>query len=180
MSITIPATLVAARQAELNATENQYGARIEYAKALVDNSEFVTVDGVRKFWFQDSGVKMPELIEAEKAEYYKGLKAIGYSNASNAWRMVKKYAIAYATEKGLIEAEKTEGGAEGGEGGGESSGDARHTRSFSLRVLEDVGGIFKAGRRLEKEGTLTEKERQCLAHLGSALTALGIDLSTLK
>ncbi len=178
MSIIIPATLVAARQAELNATENQYGARIEYAKALVDNSESVTVDGVRKFWFQDSGVKMPELIELEKSEYYKGLKAIGYSNASNAWRMVKKYAVAYATEKGLIEAEKTEGGEGGGEA--ESSGDARHTRSFSLRVLEDVGGIFKAGRRLEKEGTLTEKEKQCLTHLGSALTALGIDLSTLK
>ena len=171
MSITIPATLVAARQAELNATENQYGARIQYARALVDASNGV-------LWFTD-GVKMPELIEAEKAEYYKGLKAIGYSNASNAWRMIKKYALAYAIEIGLVVEEKAEGG-EGGEGGGEGGGDARHTRSFSLRVLEDVGGIFKAGRRLEKEGTLTEKERQCLTHLGSALTALGIDLSTLK
>lgn len=179
MSITIPATLVAARQAELSAVESGYGARIEYAQALVDNSEFVTVDGVRKFWFQDSGVKMPELIELEKKAYYDGLKAIKYSNPSNAWRMIKKYCVDYATEKGLIDDPKAEGG-EGGEGEAESSGDARHTRSFSLRVLEDVGGIFKAGRRLEKEGTLTEKERQCLAHLGSALTALGIDLSTLK
>lgn len=170
MSITIPATLVAARQAELNATENQYGARIQYARALVDASNGV-------LWFQD-GIKMPELIEAEKAEYYKGLKAIGYSNASNAWRMIKKYALAYAIEIGLVAEEKAEGGEGGGEA--ESSGDARHTRSFSLRVLEDVGGIFKAGRRLEKEGTLTEKEKQCLVHLGSALTALGIDLATLK
>jgi len=170
MSIAIPAALVAARQAELSAVESGYGARIQYAQCLVDNS-----DGV--LWFKD-GVKMPELIELEKSEYYKGLKAIGYSNASNAWRMVKKYALEYAIEKGLVKEEKAESGEGGGEA--ESSGDARHTRSFSLRVLEDVGGIFKAGRRLEKEGTLTEKERQCLTHLGSALTALGIDLSTLK
>ena len=170
MSITIPATLVAARQAELSAVESGYGARIQYAQCLVDNSNGV-------LWFTD-GVKMPELIEAEKSEYYKGLKAIGYSNASNAWRMVKKYALEYATQIGLVEKEEK---AEGGEGGeAESSGDARHTRSFSLRVLDDVGAIFKAGRRLEKEGTLSEKERQCLVHLGSALGALGIDLATLK
>ena len=172
MSITIPATLVAARQAELNAVESGYGARIQYAQALVDNSNGV-------LWFTD-GVKMPELIELEKKAYYDGLKAINYSNPSNAWKMVKKYCVEYATQIGLIVVEEKAEGGEGGEGGGESSGDARHTRSFSLRVLEDVGGIFKAGRRLEKEGTLTEKERQCLAHLGSALTALGIDLSTLK
>ena len=171
MTINIPATLVAARQAELQAVESGYGARIQYAQCLVDNS-----DGV--LWFTD-GVKMPELIEAEKTEYYKGLKAIGYSNASNAWRMVKKYALDYATQIGLIAKPEAEGG-EGGEGEGESSGDARHTRSFSLRVIEDVGSMFKAGRRLEKEGTLTEKEKQCLVHLGSALAALGIDLATLK
>ena len=171
MSITIPATLVAARQAELQAVESGYGARIQYAQALVDNSGGV-------LWFTD-GVKMPELIEAEKAEYYKGLKAIGYSNASNAWRMVKKYALDYATQIGLVAKPESEGG-EGGEGDAESSGDARHTRSFSLRVIDDVGSIFKAGRRLEKEGTLTEKEKQCLVHLGSALAALGIDLATLK
>jgi hypothetical protein len=172
MSITIPAALVAARQAELSAVESGYGARIQYAQSLVDNSNGI-------LWFTD-GVKMPELIELEKAEYYKGLKAIGYSNASNAWRMIKKYALAYATEIGLVEKEEKAEGGEGEGGEAESSGDARHTRSFSLRVLEDVGGIFKAGRRLEKEGTLTEKERQCLVHLGSALTALGIDLATLK
>ena len=181
MSIAIPATLVAARQAELQAVESGYGARIQYAQALVDNSEpvAVVIDGksVNTFWFQD-GVKMPELIEAEKAEYYKGLKAIGYSNASNAWRMVKKYALEYATQIGLVETPEAEGGEGGGEA--ESSGDARHTRSFSLRVIEDVGSMFKAGRRLEKEGTLTEKEKQCLVHLGSALAALGIDLATLK
>lgn len=169
----IPDAIVAARQAELQAVESGYGARIQYAQALVDNSGDV-------LWFTD-GVKMPELIEAEKAEYYKGLKAIKYSNPSNAWKMVKKYALEYAMQIGLVEKPKAENG-EGSEG--KSSGDARHTRSFSLRVIEDVGGIFKTGRRLEKEGTLTEKEKQCLAHLGSALAALGIDcniiLATLK
>ena len=182
MSRVIPATLVAARQAELSAVESGYGARIQYAQCLVDNSEpvSVVVDGksVNKFWFQD-GVEMSALIKAEKQAYYDGLKAIKYSNPSNAWKMIKKYALEYATQTGRIAKAEGEGG-EGGEGEGESSGDARHTRSFSLRVIEDVGSMFKAGRRLEKEGTLTEKEKQCLVHLGSALAALGIDLATLK
>ena len=183
MSIVIPATLVAARQAELSAVESGYGARIQYAQCLVDNSEpvAVVIDGksVNKFWFQD-GVEMSALIKAEKQAYYDGLKAIKYSNPSNAWKMIKKYALEYAQQTGLIAKAEGEGG-EGGEGGeAESSGDARHTRSFSLRVIEDVGSMFKAGRRLEKEGTLTEKEKQCLVHLGSALAALGIDLATLK
>ena len=169
-NVVIPAAIVAARQAELKAVESGYGARIQYAQALVNAS-----DGV--LWYTD-GVKMPEMIEAEKKAYYEGLKAIKYSNPSNAWKMVKKYCVEYATQIGLIAKEEK---AESGEADkAESSGDARHTRSFSLRVLEDVGGIFKAGRRLEKEGALTAKEQQCLAHLGSALAALGIDLSTLK
>ena len=172
MSIAIPQSVVNARINELSAVGEAYGARIKYAEALVDASEGV-------LWYTD-GVAMPALIEAEKKEYYKGLKEIGYSNPSNAWKMVKKYATDYATQIGLIAKPESEGG-EGGEGGeGESSGDARHTRSFSLRVIEDVGSMFKAGRRLEKEGTLTEKERQCLVHLGAALGALGIDLATLK
>ena len=181
MSIVIPATLVAARQAELSAVESGYGARIQYAQCLVDNSEpvAVVIDGksVNKFWFQD-GVEMSALIKAEKQAYYDGLKAIKYSNPSNAWKMIKKYALEYAQQTGLIAKPEAEGGEGGGEA--ESSGDARHTRSFSLRVIEDVGSMFKAGRRLEKEGTLTEKEKQCLVHLGSALAALGIDLATLK
>ena len=172
MSIAIPQSVVNARINELSAVGEAYGARIKYAEALVDASEGV-------LWYTD-GVAMPALIEAEKKEYYKGLKEIGYSNPSNAWKMVKKYATDYATQIGLIAKPESEGG-EGGEGGeGESSGDARHTRSFSLRVIEDVGSMFKAGRRLEKEGTLTDKERQCLVHLGAALGALGIDLATLK
>jgi len=177
-NITIPADLIAARQVAVESEQTNYGARVAYARALVDNSGGV-------LWFTD-GVKMPPLIEAEKEEYYKGLKAlkypdgrVGYSNPSNAWRKVKEYALAYATEIGLIVVEKKPE-ANKTEADSASSGNARHTRSFSLRVLEEVGGAFKAGRRLEKEGALTAKEQQCLAHLGSALAALGIDLSTLK
>jgi hypothetical protein len=170
--VTIPEDLVNARNADLAAVESGYGARIDYAKTLVGYSKGV-------LWYTD-GVALPPLIAAEKAEYYKGLKRIKYSNPSNAWRMVKKYAFEYAVQQGFIAPPSTDGEGKG-EGEGEaSSGDARHTRSFSLRVLEDVGGLFKAGRRLEKEGTLTAKEKQALAHLGSALGALGIDLATLK
>ena len=113
MSITIPATLVAARQAELSAVESGYGARIQYAQCLVDNSEpvAVVIDGksVNKFWFQD-GVEMSALIKAEKQAYYDGLKAIKYSNPSNAWKMIKKYALEYAQQTGLIAKAEGEGG----------------------------------------------------------------------
>jgi len=169
MSISIPQSVVNARINELSAVGEAYGARIKYAEALVDASEGV-------LWYTD-GVAMPALIEAEKKEYYKGLKEIGYSNPSNAWKMVKKYATEYAQSIGLLaKPEAAEGEAEGE---AESSGDARHTRSFSLRVIEDVTAIYKAGRKLEKEGALSDKERECNVHLASALQALGLDLAAL-
>ena len=173
MSISIPQSVVDARVNELSAVGEAYGARIKYAEALVDASEGV-------LWYTD-GIAMPALIEAEKKEYYKGLKEIGYSNPSNAWKMVKKYATDYAQTIGLLAKPEAESGEAGGEAGGEaeSSGDARHTRSFSLRVIEDVTAIYKAGRKLEKEGALSDKEKECNVHLASALQALGLDLAAL-
>ena len=169
MSTVIPQSVVEARNNELSAAGEAYGARIKYAQALVDVS-----DGV--LWYTD-GIALPPIIEAEKKEYYKGLKEIGYSNPSNAWKMVKKYATDYAQSIGLLaKPEAAEGEAESE---AESSGDARHTRSFSLRVIEDVTAIFKAGRKLEKEGALSDKERECNTHLAAALAALGVDISKL-
>jgi len=173
MSIVIPQSVVDARIADLDATVKGYGARKRYAQSLVDISEGV-------LWYTD-GVALPAIIEAEKKEYYKGMKASGGSyadNPSNAWKMVKKYCLAYAKEIGLIAKPESEGETpEGSEG--ESSGDARHTRSYSLRVLDDIVPIFKAGRKLEKEGALSDKERECNVHLASALQALGVDISKL-
>ena len=169
MSIVIPQSVVNARINELSAAGEAYGARIKYAQALVDVS-----DGV--LWYTD-GVALPPVIEAEKKEYYKGLKEIGYSNPSNAWKMVKKYSLEYAQEIGLVEKPETETETE--TKGESSSGDARHTRSFSLRVLDDIVPIFKAGRKLEKEGALSDKERACNTHLAAALAALGVDISKL-
>ena len=169
MSVSIPQSVVNARINELSAVGEAYGARIKYAEALVDASEGV-------LWYTD-GIAMPALIEAEKKEYYKGLKEIGYSNPSNAWKMVKKYATDYAQTIGLIAKPEAENGE--AEGEVESSGDARHTRSFSLRVIEDVTAIYKAGRKLEKEGALSDKEKECNVHLASALQALGLDLAAL-
>lgn len=174
MSIVIPQSVVDARIADLDATVNGYGARKRYAQSLVDISEGV-------LWYTD-GVALPPIIEAEKKEYYKGMRASGGSyadNPSNAWKMVKKYCVAYAKEIGLIAKPEAAEGKGEGEGEGESSGDARHNRSFSLRVIEDVTAIFKAGRKLEKEGALSDKERECNVHLASALQALGLDLAAL-
>jgi len=173
MSIVIPQLVVDARIADLDATVKGYGARKRYAQSLVDISEGV-------LWYTD-GVALPPVIEAEKKEYYKGMKASGGSyadNPSNAWKMVKKYCVAYAKEIGLIAKPEAEAEAEA-EAKEESSGDTRHTRSYSLRVLDEIVPIFKAGRKLEKEGALSDKERACNTHLAAALAALGVDISKL-
>ena len=92
-----------------------YGARREYAKGINGLSDTA--------WYRD-GVELPASIKAEKAEYYKALKAIGYSNPSNAWKMVKMYAFEAAKAEGLFgEVADTDEGE--GEGEGEAIAGAR-------------------------------------------------------
>jgi len=142
-----------------------YGARREYAKGINGLSDIA--------WYRD-GVQLPKAIAEEKAEYYKALKAIGYSNPSNAWKMVKQYALEAAKAEGLFgEVADTEGEGEAGE-----AGDTRETRSLTLRMVEELTKLHKAAMKIKdsKPEEYTDKVKAAHGHLMQALKAMGVDI----
>ena len=164
--ITTP-TLSAIAVLRARAVESEstvYGARREYAKGINGLSDIA--------WYRD-GVELPKAIAEEKGEYYKALKAIGYSNPSNAWKMVKQYAWEAAKAEGLFgEAADTEG-----EGEGEAS-DTRETRSLTLRMVEELTKLHKAAMKIKdsKPEEYSDKVRAAHGHVISALKSMGVDV----
>ena len=143
-----------------------YGARREYAKGINGLSDIA--------WYRD-GVTLPKAIVEEKAEYYKALKAIGYSNPSNAWKMVKQYAFEAAKAEGLF------GEIADVEGEGETEGEAgetRETRSLTLRMVEELTKLHKASMKIRdnKPEEYTDKIRAAHGHVITALKAMGVDI----
>jgi len=165
--ITTP-TLSAIAILRARAVESEstvYGARREYAKGINGLSDTA--------WYRD-GVELPKAIAEEKAEYYKALKAIGYSNPSNAWKMVKQYALEAAKAEGLFgEVADTEGEGEAGE-----AGDTRETRSLTLRMVEELTKLHKAAMKIKdsKPEEYTDKVKAAHGHLMQALKAMGVDI----
>jgi len=165
--ITTP-TLSAIAILRARAVESEstvYGARREYAKGINGLSDTA--------WYRD-GVELPKAIAEEKAEYYKALKAIGYSNPSNAWKMVKQYAFEAAKAEGLFgEAADTEGEGEAGE-----ASDTRETRSLTLRMVEELTKLHKAAMKIKdsKPEEYTDKIRAAHGHVIVALKAMGVDI----
>jgi hypothetical protein len=163
----------AARDQAAEAAGRSYGAEREYAKAL----NAALPEGWYTVEHSDKGAEA-ELVHAEKKLYFKALHekhpAGKYPNTSVPWARVRKYAQEEA--EGVTES----AGGEGGEGEGES-GDvgARHTRSLTLRMTEELTTLFKAGRKAEKEGVIQTREADALVQIGNALQALGLDLATL-
>jgi hypothetical protein len=143
-----------------------YGARREYAKGINGLSDIA--------WYQD-GVTLPKAIAEEKAEYYKALKAIGYSNPSNAWKMVKQYAWEAAKAEGLFgEVADTDEG----EGEGEGEGETREARSLTLRMVEELTKLHKAALKTRdgKPEEYSPKVALCHHHVIEALKAMGVDI----
>ena len=165
--VTVP-TLSDIAQLRARAVESEssvYGARREYAKGINGLSDIA--------WYRD-GVQLPKAIVEEKAEYYKALKAIGYSNPSNAWKMVKQYAWEAAKGEGLFgEVADVEG--EEGEGG---AGETRETRSLTLRMVEELSKLHKASMKIRdnKPEEYTDKIRAAHGHVITALKAMGVDI----
>jgi hypothetical protein len=163
----------AARDQAAEAAGRSYGAEREYAKAL----NAALPEGWYTVEHSDKGAEA-ELVHAEKKLYFKALHekhpAGKYPNTSVPWARVRKYAQEEA--EGVTES----AGGEGGEGEGEG-GDvgARHTRSLTLRMTEELTTLFKAGRKAEKEGVIQTREADALVQIGNALQALGLDLATL-
>ena len=164
--ITTP-TLSAIAVLRARAVESEstvYGARREYAKGISGLSDIA--------WYRD-GVTLPKAIAEEKAEYYKALKAIGYSNPSNAWKMVKQYAFEAAKAEGLFgEIADVEG-----EGEGKAS-ETRETRSLTLRMVEELSTLHKAAMKIKdsKPEEYTDKVRAAHGHVITALKAMGVDV----
>jgi hypothetical protein len=165
--ITTP-TLSAIAVLRARAVESEstvYGARREYAKGINGLSDIA--------WYRD-GIQLPKAIVEEKAEYYKALKAIGYSNPSNAWKMVKQYAFEAAKAEGLFgEVAETEGEGEAGE-----AGETRETRSLTLRMVEELSKLHKAAMKIKdsKPEEYTDKVRAAHAFLIQALKSMGVDV----
>ena len=138
----------------------QYGAERRYAEALCDNlpAEWFMVEHNDK-----SADAKP--VHAEKAALYEVLKAANHTNPSTVWARVRKYAQEHVYGK----PEKTEGDSE--------SVGARHARSPDLRLIEDLSALWKF---LGRQQSLSDKQAQCKTHIGSALTAMGVDLATIE
>jgi hypothetical protein len=169
--VSIPnVNIEALRIAAVESESTVYGARRNYANGIN-----TLAGGVA--WYRD-GVALPKAIELEKKEYYKALKAIGYSNPSNAWKMVKQYAFGNALELGLFGEVAPEGG-EGGEGGeGEGGGDTRETRTITLRMVEELTKLHKAAekKRTDNSEEYTDKVSKAHAKVIEALKAMGVDI----
>lgn len=150
-TVTTPAnnvspSLVQAREAAADALVRGYGATKAYAAELTN--EF----GLG--WFEKDSDNAAG-VAVEKKAFYEALKKGGHSNPSVAWGRVVKEAKA-------AEAEESDG--------------ANHTRSLTLRLIEELTKLHKAGAKAEAKG---ERESNALVYVASALAAMGVDISTL-
>ena len=168
--------VAAAREQAAEAAGRSYGAEREYAKALNDAFGDLSIA-----WFTvEHNAKGAEadLVHAEKALYFKALHAKHpsgkYPNPSVPWARVRKYA--QEELKASFETDPMVNPDEQGEG---DSVGAKHTRSLSLRMTEELTLIWKAGRKAEKDGTIQTREAAALVQVGNALQALGLDLASL-
>lgn len=165
----------AAREQAAEAAGRSYGAEREYAKVL--NEHFA---GLSVAWFEiehNAKGAEAELVHSEKRAYFKALNEKHptgkYPNPSVPFARVRKYAA-----EELKAAFETEGDT-ASDTEAEGSGNARHTRSLTLRLTEDLSGCYKAGKRAERDGLIQSKEAEALVHIASALAALGLDISQL-
>lgn len=175
---TASVSLATKRLALAEANANSYGAMRAYAVEL--NSQFT---GLSIEWYaveaNDNGTDQ-NLIHAEKKELYAALHTAHHNgkhpNPSVVWARVRQY----GAEEAGIEARKNGAEFEQAESVAEASGTARHSRSLSLRMIEELSTLFKAGQKATRDGTITTKENEALTYVSSALASLGIDISSLK
>jgi hypothetical protein len=162
-TVSVNSTIATLRQGVADAVVRAYGAEREYAQALCNvlPAEWYLVE------HSDKGDNA-KLVHAEKKELFKALNAAKHSNPSTVWARVRKYAQYHI--EGEPEA-KPEGEAEGSKVG------ARQNRSLTLRLVEELSTLYKATKNAD---SLSDKERDCQTHIASALTAMGIDLTTIQ
>ena len=157
-------TIASLRVAAIDAERGSYGARLNYAAGLNDISEVAWYD------VEANGGKLPENIAGEKAAYYEGLKSIGYSNPSNAWKMIKQYAKADAAKRAMFGEVAVADDAD-------TKGAGAKARPLDLRLIEELTALFKA---CHKADSLSKKQSGALEGITAALKAMGVDISLIK
>jgi len=141
------------RDAVGDAVKRQYGAVKFYAVSLFKMlpEDWYTVEHTDL-----SDEAKPVLAEAVK--FRDVLRKAGHSNPSVIWTRVRAEGRAHI------------------EGAPEKDKGASNKRSFQLRLIEDLSLLFRAGKR---EESLSTQQQQAMTHIASALTAMGVDLSSL-
>ena len=166
INITTPTTfsnIAALRVKAIEADASSYGARRDYACGINDISSVAWYD------IEANGGKLPEAIEGEKKAYYAGLKGIGYSNPSNAWKMVKQYAKADAVKRGLFGEVAPIDEAEAEKG-------ANAKKALDLRLVEDLSALYKT---CAKRDSLSAKQSGAFEGIKAALKSMGVDYNLL-
>jgi hypothetical protein len=169
INITTPSTLsiiATLRVAAIDADRGVYGARLNYGAGLNDIATVAWYD------IEANGGKLPENIEGEKKAYYDGLKAIGYSNPSNAWKMIKQYAKADAIKRALFgEVAPIQ------EGATESEGAGSKARPLDLRLVEELTALYKACTKVD---SLSKKQSGAFDGIKAALKSMGVDTALIN
>lgn len=164
--VNIDEVVAQARNKVIGSYETNYGANVDYAKAL--NEKWSGFD-----WFElryDDTSDLGKAVRAEGDLFRKGIKA-WHSNPSTAWKQIRDHARKAKYGQPVIE-----GSAEGAEGA-EVSGSPKRNRSPMLRNIEELTELFIFNRKNENAD---DKLKQCQVHIGKALEALGVDLNMIK
>jgi len=161
--------LVELRQNVAEATKRGYGAVKAYAQGLNGSFEFA--------WFEIEATDQSEhgkAVKAEKAEFYKPMKAVGHANPSTIWARVRAEGLADAKAQGLFGYE-ADVEVEGAESEAEGSG-ASHARSPMLRNIEELTKLYKFNK---SQTGLDPKIIKAQQKISEALIELGINLTML-
>lgn len=161
--VNIDEVVAKARNAVIGSYESNYGANVDYAKAL--NEKWSGFD-----WFElryDDTSDLGKAVRAEGDLFRKGIKA-WHSNPSTAWKQIRDHA-----RKAKYGQPVLEGSAEGAEGG-EVAGSPKRNRTPMLRNIEELTELFIFNRKNENAD---DKLKQCQVHIGKALEALGVNLN---
>ena len=146
-------TLEQLRDAVGDTVKRQYGAVKAYALKLCDV--------LPEYWYDTEHTDVTESAKctlAEATAFRDSLRKAGHKNPSVMWTRVRAEGRAHI------------------EGAPEDSKGKKVSRSFQLRLIEDMTLLYRAGKR---EESLSTQQQQAMTHLASALTAMGIDLSTI-
>jgi len=149
-----PSNIVELRDAVGDSVKRQYGAVKAYAVALC---EFLP-----ECWYDIEHTDLSDDAKptlAEATAFRDSLRKAGHKNPSVIWTRVRAEGRAHI-----------EGAPEKGEKG------ASNKRSIQLRLIEDLSSLFRACKR---EESLSTQQAQAMTHIASALTAMGVDLSSL-